>query len=367
MDEQYMRRALKLAKKGEGFTNPNPLVGAVIVKNGEIVGEGFHALYGEHHAEINALFNAGEQAKDATMYVTLEPCSHHGKTPPCTKAIIKSGIKRVVIASNDPNPLVSGRGVKELQDAGIEVESGLLEEENKRLNEIFFHYIVKGRPFVILKTAMSADGKTATKTGDAKWITNEKSRRFVHELRHRVQAIMVGVKTVIADNPLLTARLPNKKVRHPIRIVLDTCAETPLESNVLKNTESTRTIVAVTKGANEENIEALKRKGAEVWVMPTKDGHVDLQALVKALGEESIDSVLLEGGSFVNDSAFKAGIIQRFHLFIAPKIIGGDAAFTPVGGIGVNTVAEGAKLKRTNMETFDEDVLITYDVESGAI
>ncbi len=359
-----MQRALKLAKKGEGFTNPNPLVGAVIVNNGEVVGEGFHALYGKHHAEVNALFNAGDRAKGATMYVTLEPCSHHGKTPPCTDAIIHSGIKRVVLASKDPNPLVSGRGVKALKEAGIEVETGVLDEENRRLNEIFFHYIVHKKPFVVLKTAMSADGKTATKTGDAKWITNEQSRRFVHELRHRVHAIMVGAGTVIADNPLLTARLPNKKVRHPVRIVLDTFAETPLDSNVLKHADTTRTIVAITNSAPNKRVDALKEQGADVWTTPEKDGHVDLRALVKKLGEEGIDSVLLEGGSFVNDSAFKAGIIQRLHLFIAPKILGGENAYTPVGGTGVDTVAESVALKRKSIETFEEDVLITYDVES---
>ncbi len=360
MDTKFMKRALELAKKGEGLANPNPLVGAVIVKDGEIIGEGYHAKFGENHAEINAINSAEKSIEGATMYVTLEPCSHYGKTPPCALALVKGGLKRVVIASLDPNPLVAGRGIKMLKDAGIEVESGLMDSENKALNEIFFHYISTKRPFVIVKSAMSADGKTATHAFDSKWITNERSRQEVHAIRNRVSGIMVGVNTVIKDNPRLNVRLEHQPVSNPVPIILDNLCETPLESTLL-NSETTP-IVAVTKYAPKDRFNALKKKGADVLTIKDKDGLIDLESLMDTLGEKGIDSILLEGGSAVNDSAFKAGIVQRYYVFIAPKIIGGKDALTPVGGTGFKTIDECVKLKRTSITEIGEDILVTYKV-----
>ncbi len=360
-DEFYMKHALSLAEKGTGFTNPNPLVGAVIVKDGQIIGEGYHAAYGGNHAEINAIESAKEPLNGATMYVTLEPCSHYGKTPPCALAIVTHGFKRVVIASKDPNPLVAGRGIKTLEDAGITVESGLLDKENKRLNEIFFHYIPTKRPFVIMKTGMSADGKTATRTFDSKWITNSQSRQYVHKLRHRVAAIMVGVNTVINDDPMLTVRLEGEAVKDPVPIILDTLGDIPLQANVFKN-PSTTPIVAVTDKADPSKVKSLKKNGVTVIAVDEKDGDVDLEKLMAILGEKGIDSILLEGGSAVNDSAVRANILNKYYAFIAPKIIGGEQALSPVGGKGVDTVAESLHLVRESIETFEDDTLIIYRV-----
>ncbi|MFP4079013.1 MAG: bifunctional diaminohydroxyphosphoribosylaminopyrimidine deaminase/5-amino-6-(5-phosphoribosylamino)uracil reductase RibD [Candidatus Izemoplasmataceae bacterium] len=360
-DEFYMSHALKLAEKGAGFTNPNPLVGAVIVRDGKIIGEGYHEVYGQNHAEINAIESAGEPLEGATMYVTLEPCSHHGKTPPCADAIVKHRFKRVVIASKDPNPLVAGRGIEKLEKAGIVVESGLLDKENRKLNEIFFHFIRTKRPFVIMKSAMSADGKTATRTFDSKWITNRESRQFVHKLRHRVAAVMVGANTVINDDPLLTVRLEDKVVKHPTPIILDTCGEVPTSANAFKNPHTTP-VVAVTKKAPEKKIQAFRDHGAKVLIVDEREGEVDLLKLMDTLGENGIDSILLEGGSAVNDSAVRSRILSKYYAFIAPKLIGGEQALSPVGGKGYDTVAESLTLTRESIETFDDDVLIVYKV-----
>ncbi len=360
MDKEYMTRALTLAKKGEGFAKPNPLVGAVIVKNGRIIGEGYHEQYGEPHAEINAINSACESIEGATMYVTLEPCSHYGKTPPCALALVKGGFKRVVIASKDPNPLVGGNGIQMLKDAGIEVESGLMDEENRALNEIFFHYIEKKRPFVIVKTAMSADGKIATHTFDSKWISNEKSRKFVHTLRNRVSGILVGINTLIKDDPRLNVRLDKDKVSNPIPIILDTKARTPLDANVLKS--SVHPLIIVSRHAPEERLRALKQAGAQIIKVPETSHGVDLNFLMDRLGEREIDSLLIEGGSTVNDSAFKAGIVNRYYAFIAPKIIGGKAALSPVGGEGFDTIKESVSLKRESITLYDEDILVVYSV-----
>ncbi len=361
MHIRYMKEALKLAEKGTGFTNPNPLVGAVILKDGRVVGRGYHERYGKAHAEINALKDAGQEAKGATMYVTLEPCSHHGKTPPCAEAIIKSGIRKVVIASKDPNPLVSGRGIRMLKNAGIDVITGILDAENRRLNTFFFHHMETGKPYVLMKTAMSADGKIATRTHDSKWISNEKSREFVHELRHRMQAIMVGAGTVIHDNPHLTSRLGGRKVSQPVRIILDTCGETPLESHVL-NTENARTIMVVSDKVKPAAIRIFEEKGAEVLIMPQNDGKIDLSDLMERLGKKGINSILLEGGAHVNDSAIRSKIVQEIHSFIAPIIIGGKDAPGPVGGSGVANVKESTRLDRVETVVFDEDLLLVYKV-----
>ncbi|SKA74027.1 diaminohydroxyphosphoribosylaminopyrimidine deaminase [Clostridium sp. USBA 49] len=358
MDIKYMQRALELAKKGIGYTNPNPLVGAVIVKNGRIIGEGYHQIYGGNHAEINAFKNATEDVKGATMYVTLEPCSHYGKTPPCANAIVEKGIKKVIIGLIDPNPEVSGRGIKILKDNGIEVITGVLEEEGRKLNEIFLKYITTKQPFCIMKTAMTLDGKIATFTGDSKWITGKTSRNFVHQLRHRVAGIMVGVGTILKDDPMLTTRLENGEGSDCIRIIVDSNARIPIESKVLNINSKAKTIVAVTEKAENDKIEALKEKGAEIIITPSKNEKVDLVFLMKKLGERKIDSILLEGGSELNYSALESGIVDKINAFIAPKIIGGMKAKTPVGGKGRAFINEAISINKIDIKRFEDDILI---------
>ncbi|WP_069999683.1 bifunctional diaminohydroxyphosphoribosylaminopyrimidine deaminase/5-amino-6-(5-phosphoribosylamino)uracil reductase RibD [Cellulosilyticum sp. I15G10I2] len=358
MDTKYMKRALELARKGAGYTNPNPLVGAVIVKDEKIIGEGYHAVYGGPHAEVNAFRNAAADIKGATMYVTLEPCSHYGKTPPCAYRIVEEGIKKVVVATQDPNPEVSGRGIQILREHGIEVVVGILEEESMRLNEIFFKYITTQRPFCILKTAMTLDGKIATCTGDSKWITNEASREYVHELRHRVSGVMVGAGTVIQDDPFLNTRLQSGNASDPIRIIVDTSAKVPLEANIFHIKSMSGTIIATTELAKEEKIKAIRATGAEVIILPLINQRVDLNELMKKLGERKIDSVLLEGGSELNYSALDAGIVDKVSAFIAPKIIGGSMAKTPVGGGGKLFMKEAIKLNDVKWQHFGEDIMI---------
>jgi diaminohydroxyphosphoribosylaminopyrimidine deaminase / 5-amino-6-(5-phosphoribosylamino)uracil reductase len=366
MDVQYMERALELAKKGAGYTNPNPLVGAVIVKDGRIIGEGYHEVYGSHHAEVNAFRNATEDVKGATMYVTLEPCSHYGKTPPCAKAIVEKGIRKVIVALGDPNPEVAGRGIKILRDNGIEVVTGVLEEESRRLNEIFLKYITTKLPFCILKTAMTLDGKIAARTGDSKWITNEESRRYVHKLRHRVSSIMVGVGTIIQDDPLLNTRIQEGNGIDPIRIVVDTSGKIPLGARVLNIKSNSKTIIAVTELAPQEKLKEFERIGAEVIITPLIENRVDLKYLMKALGERKIDSVLLEGGSELNYSAMEAGIIDKVNAFIAPKFIGGREAKTPVGGLGRPLMKDALMLKDIEIHRFGDDIMIEgYIREEG--
>ncbi len=359
LHKHYMRMALDEAKKGLGFTNPNPMVGAVIVKDGAIIAKGYHQKHGEAHAEINALKIAKEKALGATMYVTLEPCSHYGKTPPCTNAIIEAGIKRVIIASKDPNPLVAGRGIEALKASGIEVIEGVLDQANQDLNKVFFHYMREQKPYVTMKTAMSLDGKIATKSYDSKWITNEKSRAFVHESRAQHMAIMVGYGTVLHDNPRLTARL-DKPLRQPIRIICDTYGQMPLESQVL-NTTAAKTLIATTTLAPKDKLEAFKAKGAEVITVPLSQGDLDLNTLMRQLKDRQIDSVYLEGGATLNDAAVRAGIVCEVHSFIAPIILGSKAAITPVGGLGFNTIKEAPRFKRRDIKTFEDDILIIYE------
>ena len=354
--EKYMKRALELAKLGEGKVNPNPLVGAVIVKDGRVIGEGYHEIFGGPHAEINAFSNATEDVSNAHMYVTLEPCSHYGKTPPCANAIVEKGIKKVVIAMMDPNPLVAGKGIEILKKNGIEVEVGLMEKEAKVLNEIFIKYISTKLPFCILKTASTLDGKIGTYTGDSKWITGEKSREFVHQIRNRVSSIMVGIDTVIMDNPSLTTRLKEGKGRNPIRVVIDSKGRIPLESKLLY--EEGKTIIATTKNASVEKLVKLKELGVEIIVTPLKNDKVDLSYLVKELGERKIDSILLEGGGTLNYSALTEGIVDKVMTFIAPKIIGGNLSKTPVEGEGIEFIKDAINLKDIEIRRFDKDVLI---------
>ncbi|MBP1743274.1 MAG: riboflavin biosynthesis protein RibD [Firmicutes bacterium] len=358
LDIDMMRRALKLAEKGTGYTNPNPLVGAVIVRDGRIIGEGWHRLYGSDHAEVDAFKNATEDVRGADMYVTLEPCSHYGKTPPCARAIVEKGIGRVFIGLTDPNPLVSGRGIQILRDNGIHVESGFLEEEGRRLNEIFLKYITTELPFCIMKTAMTLDGKIATATGDSKWITGELSRKHVHELRHKVAGIMAGIGTVLADDPMLTTRLEGREGKDPVRIVIDSSARIPLESRLLNLDSEAGTIIAATEKADKDKLRALEAKGAEVIITPLKDNGVDLNCLMRELGKRKIDSVLLEGGGRVNYAALKSGIVDKVNAFIAPKIIGGESARTPVEGEGIQFMKDAILLDKTEFYKFGDDIMI---------
>lgn len=358
IDNIYMKRAIALAKKGEGYVNPNPLVGAVIVKGGKIIGEGFHKGYGKNHAEVDAFENLTESSEGATIYVNLEPCSHFGKTPPCAHRIVKEGIKRVVIAIKDPNPLVSGNGIKILEESNIEVSVGVLEDEAKKLNEIFIKYITTKRPFFVLKTAMTLDGKIATFAGDSKWITGELSREKVHRIRHKMSGIMVGIGTVLADNPSLTTRLDTVSPSDPHRIIVDTSCRIPLNSNVLNLSSKAKTIIATTDKANTEKIKKLKEKGAEVIIVPMKNDRVDLKSLALKLGEMNIDSVLLEGGSYLNYSALEAGIVDKVMAFIAPKIIGGENAKTPVGGSGIELIKNSINIYSLDVKKIGEDILI---------
>ncbi|MBC8061912.1 MAG: bifunctional diaminohydroxyphosphoribosylaminopyrimidine deaminase/5-amino-6-(5-phosphoribosylamino)uracil reductase RibD [Clostridiaceae bacterium] len=367
MDIKYMERALELAKMGAGHTNPNPLVGAVIVKAGRIIGEGYHQIYGSHHAEVNAFINATEDVNGATMYVTLEPCSHYGKTPPCADAIVENKLKKVIIGLKDPNPLVAGRGIKILEDNGIEVVTGILAEEGKKLNEIFLKYITTKMPFCLMKTAMTLDGKIATYTGDSQWVTGELSREYVHQLRHRVAGIMVGIGTVLSDNPSLTTRLQWGIGSDPIRIIVDSSGRIPLEAKVLNIKSKARTIIATTEKVDKGKIKALEEKGAEIIITPVKNGRVDLVFLMKALGERKIDSVMLEGGSELNYSALQDGIVDKVYAFIAPQILGGNTAKTSVGGQGKAYMKEAISLNGIDFKRFGNDIMIEGYIESGGI
>lgn len=355
MDETYMRLALNLAEKGRGVVNPNPMVGAVIVKNGIIIGQGYHEKYGDSHAEVNAFKDAIEDTCGATLYVNLEPCSHYGNTPPCVDKIIEKKIKRVVIGILDPNPLVAGRGVKRLKEAGIEVRVGVLEKCCFRLNEIFMKYISIKEPFVIMKTAMSLDGKIATTYGESKWITGETARENVHNLRKNVMGIMVGVNTIIKDNPELTCRVEGGK--NPIRIILDSSLRIPLNSKVIVDGKS-RTIIATTEEAKKDKIDILVDHGIEVVTISSLNGQVNLQELMTKLGEMNIDSILLEGGGTLNFSAIKAGIVDKVQIYISPKFIGGEIAKTPVEGIGIRSLQEAYRAENITTTMVGEDILI---------
>ena len=358
VDEKFMRLALSLAEKARGRTSPNPMVGAVIVRDGEIVGRGYHHKAGTPHAEIHAIADAGEKAIDAVIYVSLEPCSHYGRTGPCTQAIIEAGLSRVAMAMTDPNPEVSGRGKTALEAHGIQVQTGILETEARKLNEAYVKYITTKQPFVILKTAMSLDGKIATASGKSKWITSEESRRIVHQIRDEVDGIMVGIGTVMRDDPSLTTRLPDGRGRDPVRIILDSRGRMPLKSKVLHLDSPARTIIAVTPQASQEKIAQLK-KHAEVLVITEQDGRVDLQALMRELGRMEIMSVLLEGGAEVNASALEAGIVDKVMVFIAPRLIGGAESPGPVGGPGIDELSEAVPLTDISMERVGEDILVT--------
>ena len=347
-DEFYMRRALRLARRAIGRTSPNPMVGAVLVKDGKIISEGYHKRAGEPHAEAIAIKRAmpyeAESLNGATLYVSLEPCCHTEKrTPPCTKAIINAGIKRVVIAHLDPNPKVSGRGVEELRRAGIEVVSGVLEKEATLLNEAYIKYIKTGMPFVILKTAMSLDGKIATAKGESKWITGQRARLLVHRLRSRVDAVLTAIGTVKADDPELTSRIRHGK--DPIRIVIDPEFETPKNSKILKTPP--RTIIVTKKEVDLKGVEFIRYKG-----------RLDLQALMKELAKMEIMSIMVEGGSSLSAHCLEEGIVDKVMFFIAPKIIGGKNSYPAIGGSGVKTLSEAYKIRDMRARHIGEDILI---------
>ena len=462
-DKEYMERAIELAKKGAGWTSPNPLVGAVIVKEDRVIGEGYHKRYGGLHAEREAFSSLKESAKGATIYVTLEPCCHHGHQPPCTDAIIEHGISRVVIGSRDPNPLVSGKGAAILKEKGIEVVEDFMRKECDKLNPIFFHFIKTRLPFVTTKYAMTLDGKIATKTGASKWITSEKAREHVHKLRGRYSAIMAGIGTVLADDPMLNCRLEG--AHQPVRIIVDSSLRLPLDSQIVKTANEYRTIVAhansqgvesvenrVSQGnsvaddntlqtqencvddstlknqenciddntlQNQENCvddntlknqgksaddntlqnqgnsaademngvslrksadnvkneisneklnvkkEVLEKNGVEVWELPGEEGRVDLWKLIQKIGEAGIDSILIEGGGELHESALREGIVNHICAYVAPKIFGGAMAKSPVEGIGVDEPGEGALLENLNITILGEDILLEYDVKGG--
>lgn len=360
MEEQYMRRAIELARRGTGWTSPNPLVGAVIVKDGKVIGEGWHERCGGLHAERNALKNCAGDPAGGTIYVTLEPCCHHGRTPPCTEAILAAGLSRVVYGSFDPNPKVCGQGAAQLRKAGIVVEAGFLPEECDALNPVFFHYITHKTPYVALKYAMTADGKIATRTGASKWITGDKARGRVQALRHQYRGILVGVGTVLADDPLLNCRMEGG--RNPVRIVCDSHLRIPLDSQLCRTAREIPLIIAAASDDAEKRA-ALEACGAEVWVLPDKAGRVDLCALMRRLGAREIDSVLAEGGGTLHEALLRAGLYQRVYAFIAPKLFGGRDAKTPVEGEGVATPAEAYRLRLANVQPCGQDLLLAYERE----
>ena len=357
LDEQMMARAISLARNGLGRTSPNPLVGAVIVRDGRIVAEGWHRKAGTPHAEIHALNMAGELARGATVYVSLEPCAHYGRTGPCARALVEAGVSRVVVAMTDPNPKVAGKGIAILQEAGIEVTTGVLEQEARQLNEVFLKWMTTGLPFVALKTAMTLDGKIATAAGQSQWITNEASRYETHRLRDIYDGILVGINTALADNPSLTTRLKEYQGRNPVRIVVDSRARLPLTAKLVTD-GAARTIVAVTEQAPAERVEALRSAGVEIIVAGSSN-HVDMQSLMEQLGAMKISSVLVEGGGSVNFSLLQAGLVDRVYAFIAPKLVGGRDALTPVEGEGFQELDRAVELENIQLRQLGSDVLLT--------
>ncbi len=363
-DKRWMKRAIDLARKGIGTTSPNPLVGAVLVDDeGNVVGEGWHHKAGEPHAEVNALAQAGEKARGTTAYVSLEPCSHYGRTGPCCEALIAAGVKKVVIAIEDPNPKVAGNGIRRLQEEGIEVNVGVLAKEAAEVNEVFLHWITTNRPFVALKYAMTLDGKIATGTGDSKWITGKEARGHAHYLRSIYDAILVGKGTVLEDDPSLTCRLVEGK--NPIRIILDAKLEIPISEKVISDGEAKTIIVAGKDVLPERLAERTFLDNVEVLQVDTTDGNVDLNELLITLSERKITSILVEGGGAVHGSFFDAGFVERVYAFIAPRLIGGKKALSPIGGIGCLKIADGIQLDRVETMVLGSDFLITGCTAKG--
>lgn len=357
-DKEYMKRAIELAKLGIGKVNPNPLVGAVVVKDGKIIGEGWHRNYGGPHAEVYALEMAGKNAKGATLYVTLEPCSHFGKTPPCVKKIIEKGIKKCVVAILDPNPLVAGTGIEYLKEAGIEVEVGLLKEEAFDINRVFFKYIKDKVPFLFLKCGITLDGKIATKTGSSKWITNEISRKKVQELRSKYMAIMVGINTVIQDNPSLDSRIENS--RNPYRIVIDPELVIKKDAKVLQFQDNKAIIITAVKNKETylEKIEDLEKIGIRFIYLHSEEFLIN--DILKEIGKLGIDSIILEGGSYLISKAFKENIIDGGEIFIAPKIIGDNSAVSFVQSFNFENINDIFKLPNPKFNIYGDNISIEF-------
>jgi diaminohydroxyphosphoribosylaminopyrimidine deaminase/5-amino-6-(5-phosphoribosylamino)uracil reductase len=355
----YMEQALCLAKLALGQVSPNPAVGATVVKKSVVIGQGYTQPPGSSHAEVVALKQAGEAARGGAMYVTLEPCCHYGRTPPCTEAIIAAGISEVHLAMLDPNPLVSGIGKYELERSGIKTYVGEHEEEAKEINEAYIKFITTGMPFVTVKFAVSLDGKIATKSGDSKWISGEEARKHVHYLRYTTDAVMTGVNTILADNPRLTGRCGGRGgeiKKQPLRVIVDGRGRTPLTARVFS--EPGKVLLALGKSVSSKEKAAFTQLGADLLELPSQEGLVDLKGLLKALGEQEITSVLVEGGGILLGSLFDAGLVDKVIAFIAPIIIGGQGAKTAVGGKGVDRVANSLKLERIRTEKFGEDLMV---------
>ena len=354
-DIKYMKRALTLAKKGLGKTSPNPAVGCVIVKNGTIIGDGWHKRAGGPHAEVHALEMAGVEARGADVYVTLEPCSHTGKTPPCCEALIKAGVKRVVAGMSDPNPQVNGSGLRALREAGIETLCGVLEKECRAINIPFIKHVTSGMPFVTYKCAMTLDGNIATITGESRWISGEESRKYVHLMRSRMDAIMVGVDTIIADNPQLTVR--HVKGKDPLRVIVDTRLRTPESVNVLSEKLSSRTIIATTESNPKVHLRYLQR-GVTIVVCDEYDGRVCMKDLLQKLGVMGVQSVLLEGGSRLAGDMLQHGLIDELVFFVAPKVIGSNG-FAPFTLQGISSMAQAIKMEFTDVRRSGSDIVVT--------
>lgn len=364
-DEKYMRLAMQLAGNAIGRTSPNPLVGAVIVKDNRVVGCGWHRKAGTPHAEVHALNQAGELAQGADVYVTLEPCAHYGKTPPCAKALVEAKVKNVYGGLLDVNPKVAGKGFKILEDAGIHVEYGFLQDELRKQNEVFFKWIEHKKPFVVLKAAMTLDGKIATATGQSKWITNETSRAYGYKLRDIYDGIMVGINTVIEDNPMLTARVDGGK--NPIRIVVDSSLRIDINANVVQD-KSAKTIIATTDKADKDKILKLQAQDIDVIVVDKdKNDKVDIEKLLDILGQQNICSILVEGGATLSGSFVAKKLVDKVYFFIAPKIIGGKEAKTPVAGTGILNLQEALALKDIQIEKLEEDILIIGRVDKDKV
>lgn len=364
-DEKYMRLAMQLAGNAIGRTSPNPLVGAVIVKDNRVVGCGWHRKAGTPHAEVHALNQAGELAQGADVYVTLEPCAHYGKTPPCAKALVEAKVKNVYGGLLDVNPKVAGKGFKILEDAGIHVEYGFLQDELRKQNEVFFKWIEHKKPFVVLKAAMTLDGKIATATGQSKWITNETSRAYGYKLRDIYDGIMVGINTVIEDNPMLTARVDGGK--NPIRIVVDSSLRIDINANVVQD-KSAKTIVATTDKADKDKILKLQAQNVDVIVVDKDENDkVDIEKLLDILGQQNICSILVEGGATLSGSFVAKKLVDKVYFFIAPKIVGGKEAKTPVAGTGILNLQEALALKDIQIEKLEEDILIIGRVDKDKV
>jgi len=358
--EKFMKAALGYARKGLGKTSPNPAVGAVIVRKDQIIAAGFHRKAGAPHAEVEALNRLQGKARPGdTLYVTLEPCNHYGRTPPCTQAILEKGIRKVVVGMKDPNPRVKGKGCEYLSRQGVEIVTDVLEGECRRLNEWFVTYVTKGRPFVIAKTAMTLDGWTATSTGHSRWVTNERSREWVHRLRNQVDGILVGVGTVMADDPLLNTRLKKGRGRDPVRIIVDTHLRIPVNARVLGHAKGSETLIAVSEDVPSRRLGRLERNGVSFLTCPKKEGRIDLRALMDMLGKRSITSVLLEGGATLMGAMIRERLVDKFCIFKAPKILGASDGRPMALGQGPSRMDQSIPLKDIRIRRFGEDLLIT--------